>query len=361
MLNLPLLKNGKAPPPPRLTAAERESRLREIREAIRKFLDDHKVNNSERAYLAGLRYFWAWAWYTWGVTKEEYPVPEAVIEAYVLEQLQGMRASTEEAMARLGVKKKPGPSKLSTVEQRLWALNRAHQEHVRGIDERYVYTPTVRKLLKAARKDAKHRKEKSKALVRDLLEELIEALDDEEPIRATMLRALISVGFAAGGRRVSELIALAPEDLVRRDAPEPPGWMFEWSLGARKTADAADAVKVVPVRGKAALWLMEWIRLREELGIEGAPLFRAVRPGGKVQKGISAPWVWKQITELAAKAGIEGRVTPHSLRAGYATQAVRDGINLKEAMAMTDHKSFKVFMGYVEAEDLIKSDAGKLL
>ena len=80
-----------------------------------------------------------------------------------------------------------------------------------------------------------------------------------------------------------------------------------------------------------------------------------------IQKGISAAWFWRQIKKLAEKAGIEGRITPHSIRAGFATQAVRDGINIKQIMAMTDHKSVKVFMGYVEAEDLLESDAGKLL
>ncbi|WP_419584699.1 tyrosine-type recombinase/integrase, partial [Thiolapillus sp.] len=80
-----------------------------------------------------------------------------------------------------------------------------------------------------------------------------------------------------------------------------------------------------------------------------------------VQKGVSTSWFWQQIRKLADKAGIEGKITPHSLRSGFATQAVRDGVNVKQVMAMTDHKSVKVFMGYVEAEDLLTSDAGKLL
>ena len=64
---------------------------------------------------------------------------------------------------------------------------------------------------------------------------------------------------------------------------------------------------------------------------------------------------------LAEKADIEGNITPHSIRAGYATQAVRDGIVIKDAMALTDHKSEKVFMGYVEARDALYLDAGRLL
>ncbi|WP_419634062.1 hypothetical protein, partial [Thiolapillus sp.] len=178
MTNLPVAKDGKLPPPPRLSKAERDKRLQETLDAIHDFLDAHKTDNSERAYYAGLRYFWAWCWYTWGVTEEEYPVPEPLIEAYVIGMLKGFRKDTDEAIRELGIKKTPGPSKLSTIEQRLWALNRAHQEHVKDIDDRYVYTATVRKLLKAARKDGKHRKEKSKALVRDQLLELIDALDD---------------------------------------------------------------------------------------------------------------------------------------------------------------------------------------
>ena len=196
--SLPAPKNGKLPPPPQLTKAARDERLREVREAIHEFLEAHKTDNSERAYYAGLRYFWAWCWYTWGVTEEAYPVPEPLIEAYVIGQLKGFRREVDEVMIELGIKKTPNPSKLSTIEQRLWSLNRAHQEHVKDIGERYVYTQAVRQLLKSARKDARHRKEKSKALVRDLLMELIDALDDMEPIYATMMRAMLSVGFAAG-------------------------------------------------------------------------------------------------------------------------------------------------------------------
>ncbi|WP_419598299.1 tyrosine-type recombinase/integrase [Thiolapillus sp.] len=374
MTNLPVAKDGKLPPPPRLSKAERDKRLQETLDAIHDFLDAHKTDNSERAYYAGLRYFWAWCWYTWGVTEEEYPVPEPLIEAYVIGMLKGFRKDTDEAIRELGIKKTPGPSKLSTIEQRLWVLNRAHQEHVKDIDDRYVYTATVRKLLKAARKDGKHRKEKSKALVRDQLLELIDALDDMPPVYGAMMRAMLAVGFVAGGRRVSELVAITPDDLTRRDTKESPGWMFELALGARKTADAADDVKILPIRGFAAVWLMEWLRLREELGVSGPPLFRAVRlRQGRdrktrqmetreyVQKGGSTSWFWQQIRKLADKAGIEGKITPHSLRSGFATQAVRDGVNVKQVMAMTDHKSVKVFMGYVEAEDLLTSDAGKLL
>ena len=155
MTNLPVAKDGKLPPPPRLSKAERDKRLQETLDAIHDFLDAHKTDNSERAYYAGLRYFWAWCWYTWGVTEEEYPVPEPLIEAYVIGMLKGFRKDTDEAIRELGIKKTPGPSKLSTIEQRLWALNRAHQEHVKDIDDRYVYTATVRKLLKAARNTEK--------------------------------------------------------------------------------------------------------------------------------------------------------------------------------------------------------------
>jgi len=357
------------PAPPRLTRHEREVRLEETRVAIQRFLEEHKSGNSERAYYAGLRYFWAWCWFTWGVTREEYPVPENIIEAYVLEQLQDISAQTEAAMLKLGVKRKPGRSKLATVEQRLWALNRAHQEHVPNIDDRYVYTPTVRKLLKAARQDGYHQKQKSTALVRDLLERLIDTLDNKEPNYACMMRALLSVGFAAGGRRVSELVSMREEHLKRSPDSTEPGWMYELALGKRKTAAAAEAPKILPVRGMAARYLAEWIELRRELGVENGPLFRAVRivkskdglQNGHVQSGISTTWIWNQLKQLAEEAGIDGRITPHSLRSGYSTQAVRDGISISDAMAMTDHKSFRVFMGYVEAEDLLHAKAGKLL
>ncbi len=47
--SLPAPKNGKPPPPPRLTKIERDERLHEVKEAIREFLEAHKTDNSECA------------------------------------------------------------------------------------------------------------------------------------------------------------------------------------------------------------------------------------------------------------------------------------------------------------------------
>jgi len=387
-MDLPVPTNRMHRPPPILAAEEREARMERSKRRIKKYVEKRKKNNSKRAYYTALSHFWAWCMYAWGVTREEYPVPENIIEDYVINQLDGMPDDVQAALVEMGVVRAPKPkkasekpkkikSKLSTIELRLWALNQAHQKHLANIHPRYVYTAKVRDLIKSARTETKHRKKGSKALVKDLLEQLLEALDDAPPHKGAMLRAMISTAFASGGRRVSELINLSPGDVELLECSEFPGWFFALRLGARKTAEAADEVKMVPVRGRAALWLMEWLQLRKELEIHGDPLFRTVRvvrkrvrsgprkgkmePVEEILSGITATWFWRQMKALAEKAGIEGNITPHSIRAGYATQAMRDGIVIKDAMALTDHKSEKVFMGYVEARDALYSDAGRLL
>jgi integrase len=56
-----------------------------------------------------------------------------------------------------------------------------------------------------------------------------------------------------------------------------------------------------------------------------------------------------------------GRVSAHSLRSGFVTEAGKQGISLGETMAMTGHRSVQTVMGYYQSGELSTSRSARLL
>jgi len=345
-------------------SAERVAeRLARTRAALEKYLAQHKKTNTERSYRDGVRFFWGWSWLTYGVTEVSYPVPHEVILKYVVDMLTEFDKDVDAALVKLKLKKKTGRFKLTTAHQRLWALARAHREHCPSLPPKYVYSPEVRSLLATARRAHGNRRRKVNALTTDKLLDLLSLLDEQHTPRAIMLKAVLSVAFNAGGLRISELQRIQMDDVTRYECKEAPGWMYELRLIESKTLDAADQDVVLPIRGLAADYLDIWLRLLRDRNVSEGPLFRAVRPDGNFsRKGMSRPWLASRIKELVESVGLDPKLySPHSLRAGYVTQAHRDDIPLKEAMEMSRHKSVSVHLEYVRTESMKKNKAGNLL
>jgi integrase len=56
-----------------------------------------------------------------------------------------------------------------------------------------------------------------------------------------------------------------------------------------------------------------------------------------------------------------GKLSAHSLRSGFVTEAGKQGIPLGETMAMTGHRSVQTVMGYYQSGELSTSRAARLL
>ena len=65
--------------------------------------------------------------------------------------------------------------------------------------------------------------------------------------------------------------------------------------------------------------------------------------------------------ERCALAGIEGRFSAHSLRAGFVTEAGKQNMPLPETMAMTGHQSVATVVGYFRAESALNSRVSRLI
>jgi integrase len=71
--------------------------------------------------------------------------------------------------------------------------------------------------------------------------------------------------------------------------------------------------------------------------------------------------VWHIVKRRAQLAGLEGDFGAHSLRSGFVTEAGRQNVPMKEAMAMTGHRSVQTFLRYFQTGAVQQSRAANLL
>ncbi len=178
-------------------------------------------------------------------------------------------------------------------------------------------------------------------------------------------KALLLVGYCGAFRR-SELTALVVEDLT-------------WSedgiailLRRSKTDQQGQGRAVAIPRGAhratcPVLALEDWFDAaridRSAESERGAPVFRGVDRHGNVRATPLDPNSIAKIVKRVLKranydpAGYAG----HSLRAGFATQAARNGATAFDIMRQTGHKSIATVARYIREAELFRdSPASKL-
>lgn len=67
-----------------------------------------------------------------------------------------------------------------------------------------------------------------------------------------------------------------------------------------------------------------------------------------------------QQREPPAPAEVDGRFTPHSLRAGFATAAARAGSSERAIMKQTRHKGLTVLHGYIREANVFVGNSAQL-
>lgn len=186
--------------------------------------------------------------------------------------------------------------------------------------------------------------------LRSMVDSLPEPLDRER-LRTLRNRAILTMGWVGGMRR-SEIVALdvtdvaeVPEGLkvtIRRSKTDQEG------LGRTIAVPYGAWLQTCPVRNLRA-WL-------EASGVKDGPLFRTVTPDGYDVR----PWALtdrqlaNMVKQAAKRAGVEGRFSGHSLRAGLVTSAVRAGKQVKSIQAVTGHKTLEVLYKYVREQEAFK-------
>jgi len=167
-------------------------------------------------------------------------------------------------------------------------------------------------------------------------------------------RALTLVGFAGAFRR-SEIAALTVDDVkwveqgmvltVRRSKTDQTG------AGAEVPIPYGSSLKTCPVYA-----LRAWI---QAANITSGPLFRRVDKHGNIgTAAISEDGIRLVVTTLAAKAGLDGKITPHSLRAGFCTAASLAGAQIERIAKQARHASINTTQRYVRVAEQFKDHAG---
>jgi integrase/recombinase XerD len=158
---------------------------------------------------------------------------------------------------------------------------------------------------------------------------------DEGDTHGLRDRALLELLYAAG-LRISEAIGLDREDLSTDGA-------FVRVIGK------GDKERLVPVGDIALDWLARWLEgprsvllaIGHVAPVRGGPLFVGDR-GGRLAR----QQAWAAVKRAAARAGLAGRVSPHTLRHSFATHLLEGGADLRIVQELLGHASISTTQLY---------------
>ena len=303
--------------------------------------------NTARSYRSALRYWAAWFQLRYGRVMAP-PVAATTVVQFIVDHAQRLDhdgrlvhelpPAVDLALVQAGFKAHLGAPALSTLLHRVAVLSKVHRVH--ALDNP-CEQPRVRDLLARTRRAYAKRGErprKAEALTRDPLEALLATCDGS--LTGLRDRALLLFAFASGGRRRSEVAAATVENTRRQ-----PGGTYVFELrhskGNPQGQDRLENHK--PVVGRAAAALSDWLAASR---ITAGPIFRRVRRGGRVGEPLAAAAIRDVVRKRSALAGLHEAFTAHSLRAGFVTEACRNGIPIGETMALTGHRSSASLIGY---------------
>ena len=181
------------------------------------------------------------------------------------------------------------------------------------------------------------------AILPDQVRKVIDSCD--RSVDGVRDRAMISLWYAAGLRR-SDVASLTSGCI---------GWHDRGAIITipRSKGDQKGLGQSVPLLdGEITTWLREWQRIvdadseRRGLSVASRPLFVGLRDGARLSAGACVA-----IFQRRAKAvGVSGMVG-HSLRAGLATNAARQGVGLLKISRMLRHKSMDTTRRYVRQQE----------
>lgn len=164
-----------------------------------------------------------------------------------------------------------------------------------------------------------------KALPLDAVERLLAAAESDEPM-ALRDRALLEFLYGTGAR-VSEAVALDVDDVDREDRTV----ILDGKGGKQR---------LVPVGSYACRAIDDYlVRVRPQLtrkaksGNAGA-LFLNARGGRLTRQG-----AWTVLGAVAERAGLAGRVSPHTLRHSFATHLLDGGADIRTVQELLGHSS----------------------
>ncbi len=151
------------------------------------------------------------------------------------------------------------------------------------------------------------------------------AMDSPSGLRA---RALIVAPWR-GGLRLSEMLALGPDDL-------------DVARGTLEVTGGGVVPRVVALDRGATAVLEAWRRARAECVRRPGPLFCTFRGGG-----LDASYVRRELRAIALRAGVGEPVSPEVLRRSLAVELAGEGYSLSEIRAQLGQANLRSVAAYL--------------
>ena len=244
-------------------------------------------------------------------------------------------------------------AKMSTLKRRLVSIGVIHKLKGHYLDTKH---PSIIENIMGIKRRKGSIQLSKKPLLINYLKELINAIDKQkkEEIKKFRDRSIILIGFSGGFRR-NEIVSLDYEDLdfvteglkinLRRSKTD------QFGEGFKKALPYFDNSQYCPV-----VSLKKWIEVSK---ITSGPVFRRFTKGSRLSNNrLTDQTVALLIKEYLKLAGIDSKnYSGHSLRSGFATSAAESGVEERNIMAMTGHKSTEMVRRYIKEANLFKNNA----
>jgi site-specific recombinase XerD len=244
-------------------------------------------------------------------------------------------------------------AKMSTLKRRLVSIGVIHKLKGHYLDTKH--PSIIENIMGIKRRKGSHQKGKEPMLINNL-KAIINVIDQQnkEDIKKFRDRSIILIGFSGGFRR-NEIVSLNLDDLdfvpeglkinIRRSKTD------QFGEGFIKALPYFDSFHYCPV-----VSLKNWIEISK---ITSGPVFRRFVKGSKLSENrLTDQTVALLIKEYLNLAGIDSKnYSGHSLRSGFATSAAELGVEERNIMAMTGHKSTEMVRRYIKDANLFKNNA----
>ena len=244
-------------------------------------------------------------------------------------------------------------AKMSTLKRRLVSIGVIHKLKGHYLDTKH--PAIIENIMGIKRRKGSFQKAKKPILINSL-KKIINVIDKQkkEEIKKLRDRSIILIGFSGGFRR-NEIVSLDYDDLdfvpeglklsIRRSKTD------QFGEGFTKALPYFDNSQYCPVVSLKKLLDLSKIR--------SGPVFRRFSKGSKLSENrLTDQTVALLIKEYLNLAGIDSEnFSGHSLRSGFATSAAESGVEERNIMAMTGHKSTEMVRRYIKEANLFKNNA----
>ena len=244
-------------------------------------------------------------------------------------------------------------AKMSTLKRRLVSIGVIHKLKGHYLDTKH--PAIIENIMGIKRRKGSIQKAKKPILINSL-KLIINIIDQQnkQEIKKFRDRSIILIGFSGGFRR-NEIVSLDCDDLdfvpeglkinIKRSKTD------QFGEGFTKALPYFDSSQYCPV-----VSLKNWLDISK---ITSGPVFRRFVKGSKLSENrLTDQTVALLIKKYLNLAGINSKnYSGHSLRSGFATSAAESGVEERNIMAMTGHKSTEMVRRYIKEANLFKNNA----